>query len=497
MNKHVILLTTMALLFSCAKEPVVNEVQPAETITFTAGWADSEETRTVLQSDGTSVWWTPGEEIMVYYGNKFSGKFTSTNTESQALTSFSGSLSVLTGTVEEGNGSQSFIAVYPYDAAVACDGEKVTLVVPSVQTAVSGTFADNLFPAIAKSSNLDLAFYNVCGGVRFSVSQAGILSVTFKSNDGKALAGKVKVGFDSHGLPELMSVDSGNYYVKVSAPDGGFVPGEYYFAALLPRILSRGLSMTFETASEFATYSAENCITVNRSRFGKLDEKDKDLLFEQRIEFEAVDMGLSVKWASFNIGASSPEEYGDYYAWGETEPYYSSQDPLIWKEGKEAGYEWPSYKWCMGTRDTFIKYCDNSDYGYNGFTDTKTVLDPEDDVAHVNLGDNWRMPTQKEWKELRENCTWTWTTQNGTIGYLVTANNGNSIFLPAAGRRTSNSRKIGSAGSYGFYRLSSYFEGKPSYPYATYNGTFNSSVIETYGLADRRWGHSIRPVYAE
>ena len=109
----------------------------------------------------------------------------------------------------------------------------------------------------------------------------------------------------------------------------------------------------------------------------------------------AVDLGLSVKWAWFNLGASLPEEYGDYYAWGETEPYYSSLDPLTWKDGKEAGYYWLSYKWCMGSGDTMTKYCTESTYtyGYNGFTDGKTVLNLEDDAAHVNLGGKWRMPT--------------------------------------------------------------------------------------------------------
>ena len=149
---------------------------------------------------------------------------------------------------------------------------------------------------------------------------------------------------------------------------------------------------------------------------------------------EIVDLGLpsGLKWASFNVGATKPEEYGDYYAWGEVEPYYSSLDPLIWKEGKEAGYNWPSYKWCMGSNTTLTKYCDQSSYGYNGFTDYKTVLDPEDDAAHVSLGGKWRMPTKEEWSELIENCTWTWKTQNGVRGKLVTAGNGNSIFIPAA-----------------------------------------------------------------
>lgn len=206
---------------------------------------------------------------------------------------------------------------------------------------------------------------------------------------------------------------------------------------------------------------------------------------------EAVDLGLSVKWASFNLGASAPEEYGDYFAWGETEPYYISQEPLIWKKGKEAGYDWASYKWCMGDENTMTKYCSDSEYGYNGFTDTKTVLDPEDDAASVNLGGNWRMPTHDEWLELRSSCTWTWTTQNGVNGRQVTGPNGNSIFLPAAGEwlRT----VLAPAGSAGNYWSSSLYSDRPNG--ALYARFFSGNVFGN--IFNRYYGFSVRPVYAE
>lgn len=149
---------------------------------------------------------------------------------------------------------------------------------------------------------------------------------------------------------------------------------------------------------------------------------------------EAVDLGLpsGLKWASYNLGASKPEEYGDYYAWGDTEPYYSSLEPLVWKVGKEAGYDWPSYKWCKGSYNTITKYCTNASYGYEGYTDNKTVLDPEDDAAYVNLGSSWRMPTDAEWAELEAKCTWEWVSVNEVYGYKVVGPSGNSIFIPAA-----------------------------------------------------------------
>lgn len=156
-----------------------------------------------------------------------------------------------------------------------------------------------------------------------------------------------------------------------------------------------------------------------------------------------VDLGLSVKWATFNVGADNPEDYGEYYAWGETET--------------KSTYAWSTYKYCYGTQETFTKYCFNSYYGYNGFTDTKTILDPDDDVAHVKWGGNWRMPTIDEFMELINNCTWTWTTQNGVKGSKVTSNKpgyeGCSIFLPAAGDYSGTS--LSRAGEHGTYWSSS------------------------------------------
>ena len=164
---------------------------------------------------------------------------------------------------------------------------------------------------------------------------------------------------------------------------------------------------------------------------------------------QAVDLGLpsGLKWASCNIGANAPEGCGDYFAWGETE--------------SKVDYSWETYKYANGASDKLTKYCSKARYGDNDFTDNKTVLEPEDDAAHVNWGEDWRMPTHAEWTELRNNCTWTWTTQNGVNGYQVTSKaNSNSIFLPAAGYRyNAVLRGAGSDGDYWYSSL---------YGYATY-----------------------------
>jgi hypothetical protein len=204
---------------------------------------------------------------------------------------------------------------------------------------------------------------------------------------------------------------------------------------------------------------------------------------------EAINLGLpsGLKWASFNLGASAPEEYGDYFAWGETQSYYSSQDPLTWKEGKENGYNWVSYKWCNGSHNTLTKYNTKSSCGT---VDNKKQLDMSDDAARANWGGNWRMPTDAEWTELRNNCSWDWITQNGVYGRIVTSNiNGNSIFLPAAGYRYET--LLLDAGSHGGYWSSTL------YPFSSdeaYGVCFSSSDVEDWSIGSRCGGLSLRPV---
>ena len=188
---------------------------------------------------------------------------------------------------------------------------------------------------------------------------------------------------------------------------------------------------------------------------------------------EYVDLGLpsGTKWATCNVGATTPTGYGDYFAWGETEP--------------KTTYSWSTYKWCNGSRTTLTKY--NTSSGY-GTVDNKTVLDPEDDAAAVNWGGAWRMPTDAEWTELCENCTWTWTTLNGKNGYEVIGANGNAIFLPAAGYRGGDD--LSNAGSYGYYWRRSCYTGSPDDAFFVY--FYSGDVSWDFRL--RLYGRSVRPV---
>ncbi len=190
-----------------------------------------------------------------------------------------------------------------------------------------------------------------------------------------------------------------------------------------------------------------------------------------------VDLGLpsGLLWATCNVGAETPEEYGDYFAWGETQP--------------KDTYNWSTYQYCNGSYNTLTKYCNDSSYGYNGFTDNLTTLLPEDDAATANWGSDWRMPTKEEWQELLDNTTVTWTQQNGVNGMLFTASNGNSLFLPAAGCRYNSS--LSYAGSYGYYWSSSLYTDYPIYAWYLY---FLSDYYGMYLYYSRGYGHSVRPV---
>ena len=185
---------------------------------------------------------------------------------------------------------------------------------------------------------------------------------------------------------------------------------------------------------------------------------------------EAVDLGLSVKWADMNVGAKKASGFGTYFAWGETK----SKDY----------YSWNTYAWSKGDSQFLTKYSN---------TDRRSQLAPVDDAAHVNLGGGWRMPTVDEFEELINNCTWEWTTQDGVNGYKVTSKKtGNSIFLPITGFRYYAETQFRSI--MGVYWTSSLYTGNPNKAWCL---EFNFSDIKVhYGnLSSNRFsGRCIRAV---
>ena len=442
------------------------------------------DTRSFRLDDG-SVWWSPNEEVSVFYrsGSDGGSKFVSMNTSIAETVE-------LQGTIQMSGAGKEFWAVYPYSTENSCDGSSITIVIPSIQTGVEGNFPDNVFPAMAKGSSTSLPFWNICGGIKISVTRADIKSVTFKGNNGEPLAGRVKVAFNADGHPEVTGVIDSKTEVTLIAPDGGcFSPGKYYYITLLPSMLEGGITMTFSTAFGTGTLTSDKTQIIKRCIFGVLKDVDSKVKEWEstKVEPEAIDLGLSVRWASFNLGAANPEEFGDYFAWGETEP--------------KSNYSWSTYKFELGTDDNgpFSKYVTATNYGT---PDNKVILDMEDDAAHSAWGGSWRIPTQNEWNELITQCTWTWTTENGVGGYRISSNKDGytdrSIFLPAAGWRCDNQfNSLGNEGGYYWTSTTS-----PVLINLLNEASFGVSIQKDFNVDDvmecrRYYGFSVRPVYGE
>ena len=682
MKKILLFTGLLTLLFftSCNEEDkalVRENAGHSEELVVQAVMGDNTVTKTAVQSNN-DIYWTRGDAINLFYGNNSSGKFTTSITQPSAVAAFQGTISgVVTGTNESGRGAKSFWGVYPYNSSNTCDGNGVTLTIPSDQGGVAGTFADNLNPTVATAPGLDLAFYNVGSWFGFTVTRTDIASVTFRGNASEDVVGTVRVEMDGNSRPVITQVTNGVKSITVTPEGGGcFTPGQRYFMVLIPQTFSNGYSLTLtrqdgspatvtyneswtftrsvadgknnldqglsfniefrdskvkeicvakwdtdqdgelsygEAAAvtsipynvfhdnlvnfdiqyfdelqyftgltsrtalgykterdegEYSDYGTfENCsklksitlpptlttisyscftgctqlseITIPASvteiqalafgnnpnlsvymesetpctltkdthnnysdpyAFGFLTNRVKAIYVPEsavnayknatywpsgliKAQYDYVDLGLSVKWATHNVGATSPEEYGDYYAWGET--------------NTKSDYSWSTYKYCNGSSSTLTKYCNNSNYGNEGFTDTKTTLDPADDVAYVKWGGNWRMPTLEEQDELRNNCTWTWYSSGnsefgGVAGYKVTSNKAGYtdrfIFLPAAGYRyDTNLVGVGAGGNYWSSSLDT------DSPYYAWYINFISSYVSAYNY--RRYdGLSVRPV---
>ena len=198
---------------------------------------------------------------------------------------------------------------------------------------------------------------------------------------------------------------------------------------------------------------------------------------------EYVDLGLNVKWATCNVGADKPEGYGDYYAWGETEP--------------KSEYTWENYRFRI-SGDDFFKNIKLSKYNTDiitGVVDSLTTLEMIDDAAHVRWGGNWRMPTVDEFRELMDSCIWTWTTINGVNGYKVTSNmhgyTDRSIFLPAVGLGNANFNNR--QDDHGLYWSSSLRPSSPNSPNCPYVISFASGGF-SLGASAQFNGYPIRPV---
>ena len=255
MKSSRLFIATWALLFilmvSCNREQERIENPVSITIgevTFNASFGDSQKTKTVIKND-TEIWWSPNDAINVFYGDLTGGKFTATVSQEASSSQFVGSFSAVTGTLETESDNRPFWAVYPYDVLNSCDGNSVNLTVPIKQMGEEGTFAPKIFPAIATSTGLDLAFYNVCGGIVLTITRDDIRAITLTGNNDEIIAGTIRVAFED-GLPAIKEIVAGEKSITFRSPNNKpFIPGTKYFITAIPGIFSQGFKLQFVAAN--------------------------------------------------------------------------------------------------------------------------------------------------------------------------------------------------------------------------------------------------------
>lgn len=259
----------------------------------------------------------------------------------------------------------------------------------------------------------------------------------------------------------------------------------------------------------YLSIAALLCLVCSCSKDDKLSPSsfnpEKVRTYENGHEY--VDLGLSVMWATCNVGATTPTEYGDYYAWGDTMYYYQAGEAQVstsanmhWKENRGNGYMWSSYTYTPGTSsDSISKYVTDE---FHGTKDNRPFLELTDDAANACWGGKWNMPSADNFKELLDtnNCDWTWcntlnTEFGGVAGFKVTSRkNGNYIFLPAAGYRQGKFLRDGS-GNYWSCTLST--EASQSAEILSFTTDNTGKHIKDVHDKNRFYGYSIRPVFNE
>ena len=385
----------------------------------------------------------------------------------------------VTATTKDGSLSASCeVTVFQYVTSITLDKTEVEMYVGDEPVVLTATVSPSEYVNSSiywYSSNSFVAKVN-SDGIVTAVSN-GTATVYARANDGSGVRGGCTVSVSTH--VESIAFDK----PVISMFKNRTVT---LVAIIQPsNATNKAIIWSSDTPS---VASIDDNGTVHSIREGSAiitaTSEDRGFYAQCRIDVipvpqpEAVDLGLpsGLKWASMNVGATKPEEYGDYFAWGETEPYYeigyAQSNSPVWRSGMKSGYDWPSYKWCNSTDHWYhidysklIKYCTDSNYwDATGPMDYKTVLDLEDDAAHVNLDGSWRMPTLAECQELLNKCTWTWTTQNGVIFGV---------------------------GSDGYYWSSSLYT---DFPNNAYSVIFYSDFYNWSDGGSRYSGQSVRPV---
>ena len=300
MKKVFLFAAMLAMAASCSVSEInpIKEIGKVTTIApeITASY-ENNGTKTTITTDDEGVgtiWWKPADEINVFYGTT-STHYVSKNKENATTVAF-GTTDII-GSTE--SAQENIWGLYPYNEDAVCDGESVITTISAIQKGVAGTFDDDIFTSLAHSTSTVMTFYNVLGGIKFSLLREDIKKITFKGNNDEDIAGKVKLEMDANGKPAA-EVTEGEKTIILTPKEGTtFAKNTNYYIVLLPTVLSKGFTMTFETETAIGTfeYTAKS-IEIKRSVFSKKENLDTYASFEN-IDYSATPFTIS------SIGSTS------------------------------------------------------------------------------------------------------------------------------------------------------------------------------------------------
>ncbi len=294
---------------ACAKEATSVDQASGTQLTITAWNEGTLDSKATVTNGGTKVYWEPGDAIKVFYGED-ANLFEAQCTDLTAVASFTGQLNIIGGANEGAEFDSHILGLYPYRLDATSDGESVTTTLPSNQNGRAGGFAQNTNITLAHSTGLGLAFYNVCGGIRFSLTQSGIKRVILESIGEEPIAGMPTIAFEGN-VPKVLSVAEGSSKITLQAPSGeSFTPGEWYYIVALPGTLSQGFKLTFRSETGTGTLTISKPATIKRGVFGSLPNVDSGVEISAGGGDEGDDVNIEIDgefwdWASVPAGLSS------------------------------------------------------------------------------------------------------------------------------------------------------------------------------------------------
>ena len=430
-------------LTSCQNELADLTPSGGERITLSVTQDDAAGTRTYLNDDKKVVWST-GDALSLFDTKNNNRVFELTKGAGSTTGEFGGTVSV--------DSRKEYYAVYPYSEGYTISSGTVTgVILPAEQTAVANGFDKSA--AIMTGYTTDaknLAFKQLCAFVQITTESA-TKKIVFKTNGTESLAGTLSVSIDEDGIGTATVTSGGTGTVTlVPAGNATTIAAGTYLIAVLPGTLEQGFTMECVGTDGSGLVRSYNGSTSVLNRKAVINmgtasinegwtEVDLAANGHASVDLGICMNGKKILFATCNVGAENEYDYGDYFAWGATEPYYTSYTmsgtsvtALVWKDGKSDGYietNAPFYSSGSGDNTIYTTYITEGD-----------VLRLEHDAARANMGGEWRMPTTEEMQALYDNTNWVWTINykgTGIDGYVVTSTvtgyTSSSLFLPAVG----------------------------------------------------------------